>query len=200
MKIRTILALVAIMLSLNAMSQAFTLTGVVTDSITGDELGYATVAIKGTSLGTTTDEKGNFSITVPHYDCHLTVTYMGYKPIDCEITSATPRHLRLAMTPSEYTLKEVVIKKHHEKYSKKNNPAVELIKNMIAHRDAGDTEGLYELPGGCYRMGKAPYMEASAGIENIFKFLRIDYVWRLNYRHHAGIQKRGVRMTFHFTF
>lgn len=134
MKIRTILALVAIMVSLNAMSQAFTLTGVVTDSITGDELGYATVAIKGTSLGTTTDEKGNFSITVPHYDCHLTVTYMGYKPIDCEITSATPRHLRLAMTPSEYTLKEVVIKKHHEKYSKKNNPAVELIKNMIAHR------------------------------------------------------------------
>ncbi len=138
MKIRTILALVAIMVSLNAMSQAFTLTGVVTDSITGDELGYATVAIKGTSLGTTTDEKGNFSITVPHYNSHLTVTYMGYKPIDCEITSATPRHLRLALAPSEYTLKEVVVKKHHEKYSKKNNPAVELIKNMIAHRDAGD--------------------------------------------------------------
>ena len=54
-------------------------------------------------------------------------------------------------------------------------------------------EGLYLFPNGSYTLGKAPYMEASIGIENIFKFLRLDYVWRLNYRDHPGIQTKGVR-------
>ena len=78
------------------------------------------------------------------------------------------------------------------------------LKGYLTHKNdpkyAGDKVGLYELPSGCYRMGKTPYMEAGVGIDNVFKFLRIDYVWRLNYRHHAGVQKRGVRMTIHFSF
>lgn len=45
-----------------------------------------------------------------------------------------------------------------------------------------------------------PYMEASVGIENIFKFLRIDYVWRMSYRNHPDIQKSGVRMTMVVSF
>ena len=43
-------------------------------------------------------------------------------------------------------------------------------------------------------------LEASAGIENIFNFLRIDYVWRLNYRNHPDIQKSGIRMTMALSF
>lgn len=69
----------------------------------------------------------------------------------------------------------------------KNNPAV-------------NGEGLYAFPAGSYTMGKAPYMEVSVGIENIFKFLRLDYVWRLNYRNHPGIQTKGVRCTMHLSF
>ena len=61
-------------------------------------------------------------------------------------------------------------------------------------------EGLYLFPNGSYTLGKAPYMEASIGIENIFKFLRLDYVWRLNYRDHSGIQKRGIRCTMSLSF
>lgn len=49
-------------------------------------------------------------------------------------------------------------------------------------------------------MGKAPYMEASIGIENIFKAVRIDYVWRLNYLKHPGIQNNGIRATIALTF
>ena len=42
--------------------------------------------------------------------------------------------------------------------------------------------------------------EASVGIENIFKFLRIYYVWRLTYLEHPNIQKGGVRMTMTLSF
>ena len=61
-------------------------------------------------------------------------------------------------------------------------------------------EGLYAFPVGSGVMVRAPYMEASVGIENIFKFMRLDYVWRLNYRDHSGIQKRGIRCTISLTF
>ena len=62
------------------------------------------------------------------------------------------------------------------------------------------TEGLYSFPAGTHAMGRTPYMEASVGIENIFKFLRVDYVWRMSYRDLPGIQRRGVRMTMSLSF
>ena len=71
----------------------------------------------------------------------------------------------------------------------KNNP-----------RKAVDKEGMYAFPDDTFMLGKTPYMEASVGIENIFKFLRIDYVWRLNYRDNPDIQKSGVRMTMKLSF
>lgn len=70
--------------------------------------------------------------------------------------------------------------------SKKNNPLY--------------SKGLYEFPSGSYEMGKTPYMEAGVGVENIFKFLRFDYVWRLTYRDNPGIDKQGLRISLHVTF
>lgn len=50
-----------------------------------------------------------------------------------------------------------------------------------------------------YLSGK-PYVEVGAGIENIFKILRIDYVRRLTYRDYPGIDKWGIRFTLHVQF
>ncbi len=48
-----------------------------------------------------------------------------------------------------------------------------------------------EFPEGMHTLGK-PYIEAGAGIENIFKFLRVDGVWRLSYLDHPDIAKFQV--------
>ncbi|MCH5220952.1 MAG: carboxypeptidase-like regulatory domain-containing protein [Muribaculaceae bacterium] len=46
-----------------------------------------------------------------------------------------------------------------------------------------------------------PYMEVSAGIDNIFRVLRVDYVWRLTYLDVPySIDRHGVRVALHFTF
>jgi hypothetical protein len=60
--------------------------------------------------------------------------------------------------------------------------------------------GTYLFPEGSYPMGKEPYMELGAGIENIFSFLRLDYVWRLTYRDNPNIQKNGVRFVMRLAF
>ena len=73
----------------------------------------------------------------------------------------------------------------------KNNPFIEDQNN----------DGLYRFPEGSYVMDPStPYMEVGVGIENIFKFLRLDYVWRLTYKDHPGIQTRGVRFMMKLSF
>lgn len=52
----------------------------------------------------------------------------------------------------------------------------------------------------CKEMGDTPYMEMSVGIDNVFKILRVDYVWRLTYRNTPGVDRNGVRIALHFTF
>lgn len=61
---------------------------------------------------------------------------------------------------------------------------------------------LFAFPEICHvqKMTNRPYVEVSAGIENIFKVLRVDYVWRLTYLNNPGIDKHGVRVAMHITF
>lgn len=49
-------------------------------------------------------------------------------------------------------------------------------------------------------MDSTPYMEISFGIDNIFKILRVDYVWRLSYLDTPGIDRGGLRVALHFNF
>lgn len=48
--------------------------------------------------------------------------------------------------------------------------------------------------------GAKPYMEIGVGLDNIFSVLRLDYVWRLSYLNHPGINKSGLRVSLHFSF
>lgn len=86
-------------------------------------------------------------------------------------------------------LREVVsFKGLYGSLSDKNNPA----KNMDLFR--------FPLNAHCRPMDKVPYMEISAGIDNIFTILRVDYVWRLTYRDTPGVDKSGFRIALHFSF
>ncbi|MDR3227335.1 MAG: DUF5686 family protein, partial [Prevotellaceae bacterium] len=51
-----------------------------------------------------------------------------------------------------------------------------------------------------FKLGKKPYMEGSAGIDNIFKVLRVDLIWRMSYRNNPDVDKLGVRFKFHVNF
>ncbi len=59
---------------------------------------------------------------------------------------------------------------------------------------------VYQFPNLMYDLGGKPYMETSVGIENIFRFFRVDVVWRLTHFDHADISKIGVRGALQVTF
>ena len=72
--------------------------------------------------------------------------------------------------------------------TKRNNPAL--------------NPNLYSFPEGAQIgvMGTTPYMELSAGLDNIFTILRLDYVWRLTYKNRPDISKGGLRVSLHLSF
>lgn len=78
-----------LMLLLSAgLVEAQQLTGVIRDAVTNEPLIGASVVIKGTTQGTTTDINGKFSLKTdrkPPFT--VVVSYIGYKSIDQQVTS-----------------------------------------------------------------------------------------------------------------
>jgi len=85
-------------------AQTKTVKGVVVDETKEPVLG-ASVFVKGTSLGTTTDENGSFSIQIPENVKALTFSYLGYETVDVPVAP----DMRVAMKTTSTALKEVVV-------------------------------------------------------------------------------------------
>jgi hypothetical protein len=56
------------------------------------------------------------------------------------------------------------------------------------------------FPSTLYSLDKGPYMEAGAGIENIFRFFRVDCFWRLSYLDNPRVKPVGVRISLQVLF
>lgn len=99
-----LLAILFIPVSAFAQSQR-TVTGTVSDE-TGEPLIGATVQIVGTSIGTSTDFDGKYTLKVPTTGKQLHVAYVGYNPITVDITSDV---MDFTMKPNAEALDEVVV-------------------------------------------------------------------------------------------
>jgi hypothetical protein len=74
----------------------------------------------------------------------------------------------------------------------KNNPEVTPGLMLFPTDDQGNTS-TFTLQGD-------PYMEASAGIGNIFKVFRVDLVKRISHLDNPNVQEYGIRVRFKFDF
>lgn len=110
---------------------AETFTGIVTDSITGEELPFISIRIEGTLYGDETDADGRFSINASTSDA-LTFSYLGYYSKTIQLKKFSNRTINVKLCPSDVQLEEIVIK---SKYSKKDNPAVDLITAVFNKKD-----------------------------------------------------------------
>ena len=125
--------------SLNAQTKhIITLMGEVRDSISHEPIPYVAIYLKGSNKGILTDNEGRFKITTGEKFNNLTLSVMGYKTKDIYIPYKSNKKLVLEMTPTGVELNEVIVKPKKEKYSKKNNPAVDFVKKIMAQRELTD--------------------------------------------------------------
>lgn len=122
------------LLSANLYSQTTIVHGVVRDSVTNQPIEYATVRFDGTSIGKLTDDDGKFTISNTSGTQTLIISLMGYDSKTIKIPPKQTSRIEVKLKASGVQLGEVVVRKTKERYSKKDNPAVELIKKVIEHK------------------------------------------------------------------
>ncbi len=107
------------------------LTGIVTDAATGDTIYYPSVSYKGQHIAVSGTAKGEYTI-VRKEGLVLTFSAVGYAPVRVVVKSSTPKTLNIKLKSDTRQLAEVVVRQKRGKYSRKDNPAVELMRRVIA--------------------------------------------------------------------
>ena len=120
-------------------------SGIVKDSISGEVLPYVSILFKNSTIGAMTDDNGAFSLQNSKGYTEIVVSSLGYVDKTIKLKAGrTNANLVVELRPTSYELTEVVVKPKRERYSRKDNPAVELIKKVIEHKDANRIEAKEE--------------------------------------------------------
>jgi ferric enterobactin receptor len=94
----------------------FTLSGIIRDRSTGEALPFAAVQVKGTTIGTSTNTDGYFTLLkVPTDTSTLFVQYVGYQKTPVFLSPRVPKkNLEIEIRPQSQALKEVRISAHKD--------------------------------------------------------------------------------------
>lgn len=141
------------------------LTGVIMDSISHEKLPGVTLVIKGTTIGAVSDIYGNFVLNVPSSVTSdtLMVSYMGYDGTSLKFNKGKSNELNIKLNAVSYALDNVVVRASRHRYSRKNNPAIELVQKLIAKNAKHDPRALHD------KFGYERYEKITVSLSNYDK-------------------------------
>src|SRR5690606_36735190 len=112
-----------------------TIHGKVTDAASREGIPGATVVLLHTTIGTSTDSLGSYSITPTPQATAIRFSALGYKTVTKWLNPDTSQTIDVELEEDFRALEEVVVS-GKGKYRNRNNPAVELIRKVIEHKGA----------------------------------------------------------------
>ena len=113
------------------------LSGVVLDASTGDSIPYASLVYKGHKIFATCNGSGRFTIE-RHDGWSITVSAVGYQQRVINVTENAHSPLTVSLKTDIRQLSEVVVKSKRKRYKRKDNPAVEIMRKVIAAKKLTD--------------------------------------------------------------
>ena len=111
--------------------------GTIKDAETGEAIPFASVVYKGHNQAVISDIDGNYSIR-RHLGWKITFSAVGYQSQVITVTNEIQNELDIALKSDKLQLTEVTVTTKRSRYSRKNNPAVELMKKVIAAKKLSD--------------------------------------------------------------
>ena len=112
--------------------------GYAIDFTTGESIPLASAVYRGHKVSGICDGNGFFKIE-RHEGWALTISAVGYQPKNIKIRHATPDTIIVKLVPDTHKIDELVVKgKRKRGYSRKDNPAVELMRRVIEAKKTTD--------------------------------------------------------------
>ncbi len=128
---------------LEVFSQVTTrIRGSVIDAETNEPLPFVNVIFSGTSIGTTTDIEGNYSIESDKATIELKATFVGYDEQLKPVNIGKIQRINFKLAPTQIQLEEVVVREKRLRYRNKGNPAVTIIRKVIDNKKDNRRGGL----------------------------------------------------------
>lgn len=135
--------------------------GRVTDAQTGEPIPSANVFYsRHRTVGATTDLNGKYSLPSPKTADTIIVSYIGYQTHREPVKAKANRSINVVLHDLDRELSEVLVKPKKQRYRRKDNPAVELMRKVIAAKEKSDLK-----QNDFYRYNK--YQRITFGFNNI---------------------------------
>ncbi|HVW96150.1 MAG TPA: DUF5686 family protein [Mucilaginibacter sp.] len=131
------LFVILLLFGTSSYAQKILLKGKITDANTGEAISYATVAIRGTSIGVNSNFDGFYQLILNKKADSLTVTCIGYYTRSFRITSANVQTINFQLIPAANALMEVRITPGGY-----INPAWPIMKQVVIHKAQNDPQSL----------------------------------------------------------
>ncbi len=123
-----------------SLGQEHSAGGVVIDASTSKPMEYISVYFKNTASGCVTNYDGEFFVKDSSGADTLVIDAIGYEKQFIKLTRRENFNMEILLRQENIQLAGAVVKPKRERYKKKGNPAIELIRNVIAHKDSNRVE------------------------------------------------------------
>ncbi len=107
-KLGLLTTLFLLTLATSGLAQQRTITGQVTDDVTGEQISFPQVQVDGTTIGTVGGEDGRFTLSVPEGPIRLNVQRIGYRSAIVEVTG-DEAVVEVALTVDYLRVEELVV-------------------------------------------------------------------------------------------
>ena len=175
-----------------SLAQVTTIKGRVVDHETGEPLPYATITykVKEETRGTTTDLNGYYRLETRDVFDKIEYQYAGYKTQSRKIDRFVTQTINIKLASESIELSAVEVRAdRHVKYTRKGNPAVELIKkvqskkrnNNISAYDYYQYDEYFKLELGLSNLGDSIGAHSKASYNQIFKNIQKSELTGKNY-------------------
>jgi hypothetical protein len=174
----SVFLLTALTFCLSSFSQEKTIIkGTLTDALTGNPIPFASVFIKGTTIGTLTDNDGKYRIETSAAVKTISFSFIGYQAESRDIKQGIEQTVNVRLSLSSITLDEVIVKPEKKSYKNKNNPAVELIDKVVAKRDQNRPEAYQYLQYKTYEKIQFAFSNVTENFKNRNAFSKFNFVF-----------------------
>lgn len=142
MSSKYILVLVSLLFTVSLSAQKVTkIRGKVIDAQTGEALPFVDVGLKGTNVGVSTDLDGKYNIETRFPSDTVFASFLGYETQYFPITRNKTNKINFNLNSETLKIETVEIKEKKAKYSKKNNPAIDLAQKVISNKYTNSLKG-----------------------------------------------------------
>ncbi|HEY0039709.1 MAG TPA: carboxypeptidase-like regulatory domain-containing protein, partial [Flavisolibacter sp.] len=90
-----------------ALAQSYTVSGKITSQKDQQPVIGATITVKGTSVATSSNEQGEFRITVPNPTARLVISYLGMETVERPVSG--PTTLNISLSEQTSLMEDVVV-------------------------------------------------------------------------------------------